>query len=182
MSKSLDFFEVWISGKIKTFGFVLPKASDPVPLTAPSLPPVLSSAPQVSQIFPLPVPVSSTDVSLILQITVIPNKYLSYDSPNRISSSVQTSSALPPDQELSSVSNNLRFTLLKDNPSGNCRKWHIPHSFYLSINLSDKTVVNFNIPYFLTVLVFPPLMDCDFLNQLIQKRGGKLVNGTVFLD
>ena len=21
-----------------------------------------------------------------------------------------------------------RFTLLKDNPSGNCRKWHIPHS------------------------------------------------------
>ena len=23
---------------------------------------------------------------------------------------------------------NARFTLLKDNPSGNCRKWHIPHS------------------------------------------------------
>ena len=75
-----------------------------------------------------------------------------------------------------------RFTLLKDNPSGNCRKWHIPHSFYFSINLPDKTVINLNIPYFLTVLVLPPLMDCDFLNQLIQKWGGKLVNGTVFLD
>ena len=153
-------------------------------LTTPSRPPVLPSAPQVSQIFLLTVPVSSTDASLILQITVIPNKYLSCDSPNRISSSIQISPTLPPapGQELSSVSDNLRFTLLKDNPSGNCRKWHIPHSFYFSINLPDKTVINLNIPYFLTVLVLPPLMDCDFLNQLIQKWGGKLVNGTVFLD
>ena len=99
-------------------------------------------------------------------------------------SSVHTSrSDIPLYPKVSGLeSDSRRFTLLKDNPSGNCRKWHIPHSFYISINLSDKSVVNFNIPYFLTILVFPPLMDCDFLNQFIQKRGGKLVNGTVFLD
>ena len=94
------------------YSFSAPKASDPVPLTVPSLPPVLPSAPQVFQIFPLPAPVSSTDASLIRQITVILNKYLSCDSPNRISSSIQISLTLPPapDQVLSWESNNLRFT------------------------------------------------------------------------
>lgn len=77
---------------------------------------------------------------------------------------------------------NRRFTLLKDNLSGNCHKWHIPHSFYLSINLPDKTVINLNVPHLFAIPVFPPLMDCDFLNQLIQKWGGKLVNGAVLLD
>ena len=102
------------------------------------------------------------------------------DNPDVADQNIQSDGFLP------AVSNqgynNPRFTLLKDNPSGNCRKWHIPHSFYFSINLPDKTVINLNIPYFLTVLVLPPLMDYDFLNQLIQKWGGKLVNGTVFLD
>lgn len=95
------------------YSFSAPKASDPVPLTAPSLPPALPSALPINQTFPLPVPVSSINVLLICPITTNLNKYLSYASPNKISSSIQTFSTLPPvpDQELSSVSENLHIFL-----------------------------------------------------------------------
>ena len=48
-----------------------------MPLTAPSLPPVLPSALSANRTFPPPVLVSSADALSVYPITITPNKYLS---------------------------------------------------------------------------------------------------------
>ena len=94
------------------YSFSAPKASDPVPLTVPSLLPFLPSVPPADQTFPPPAPAPKANALSIYPITTVPNRCPSYDSLNKISASTRTFSTLPPapDQVLSSESGNYRIS------------------------------------------------------------------------